>query len=83
MAISIRLDPVLEAQLDQEARRRGVTKTDVVKDALERVLGATNPYQLLNQVCSAADYAACEPTSNLSENTGERVKALLHAKHAD
>jgi predicted transcriptional regulator len=38
MAISVRLDPALEARLDQEARRLGVTRSEFVKDALERVL---------------------------------------------
>jgi|GEM_PF-1649374 hypothetical protein len=41
MAISVRLDPWLETRLEAEARRRGVTKSDVIKDALERVLKPT------------------------------------------
>ncbi|MDP2809548.1 MAG: ribbon-helix-helix protein, CopG family [Rhodocyclaceae bacterium] len=83
MAISVRLDPVLETRLEQEARRRGVSKSDVIKDALDRVLGTTNPYQLLQQVRHAPAYEAREPSTALSENAGERLKALLSAKHPD
>lgn len=83
MAISVRLDPTLEARLEQESRRRGVTKTEIIKDALERVLSGTNPYQLLQQVRHAPDYAVSEPVTAFSENTGAQIKALLHAKSAD
>lgn len=82
MVISVRLDPVLETRVGQEARRRGVTKADVIKDALERALGGANPYQLLKQVCNSPEYAECEPTTNLSEHTGERFKEALGAKHS-
>lgn len=81
MALSVRLDPLLETRLEQEARRLGVTKSEFVKDALERVLGAKNPYQLLQQVRHAPDYEVREPGGTASENTGEKVKALLRAKH--
>lgn len=81
MALSVRLDPLLEARLEQEARRLGVTKSEFVKDALERVLGAKNPYQLLQQVRHAPDYEVREPSGTASENTGDKVKALLRAKH--
>jgi len=82
MAISVRLDATLEARLDLEAKRRGVTKSEVIKDALERILGGSNPYQLLKQICISPDYAVREPTTNLSENAGERLKEMLRAKHA-
>ena len=34
MAISVRLDPVTEAKLTQQAALLGVTKSDFIKDAL-------------------------------------------------
>jgi predicted DNA-binding protein len=43
MAMSVRLDPTLETRMAQESRRLGVTKSEFVKDALERVLGLKNP----------------------------------------
>ena len=82
MALSVRLDPLLESRLEQEARRLGVTKSEFVKDALERILGAKNPYDLLQDVRHRPDYEVREPTGTQSEYTGEKVKALLRAKHS-
>jgi hypothetical protein len=53
MTLSVRLDPELDARVAAESRQRGVTKSEVVKDALERVLGLKNPLRLLDQVRSA------------------------------
>ena len=47
MALSVRLDPVLAARVEEEAKRLCVSKSDVVKDALELRLGLKNPYDLL------------------------------------
>lgn len=82
MALSVRLDPLLESRIEQEARRLGITKSEFVKDALERVLGARNPYELLQQVRNAADYAAEQPTTRYSENVSDQVKAKLRAKRS-
>ena len=76
MALSIQIDPILEAQIVQEAKRLGMSEADFVKDILERALGFKNPYQLLQQVRSGA------PTGDphASEHTGEKFKAKLHAQ---
>ncbi|MBK7470052.1 MAG: ribbon-helix-helix protein, CopG family [Betaproteobacteria bacterium] len=42
MAVSVRLDPVIEAKLTQQANLLGITKSDFIKDAIERVLGMKN-----------------------------------------
>jgi predicted DNA-binding protein len=78
MALSVRLDPALEARVGQEAKRLGITKSEFVKDALERVLGVKNPYHLLQAVRSGT------PMGNpkASENVSERFKAKLRAKHS-
>lgn len=78
MALSVRLEPKLEARVEQEARRLGVSKSEVVKDALERTLGLKNPAVLLDQVRqrgSSMDAA-------LSESVSERMKSKLCAKHS-
>lgn len=82
MTLSVRLDPLLETRVEQEARRLGVSKSEFVKDALERVLGIKNPSAIYRQIIDQPAYQVSEPTTNLSENTGERVKALLRAKHS-
>lgn len=82
MALSVRLDPILESRLDQEAKRLGITKSEFVKDALERVLGLKNPYELLQQVRDAAAYRVCEPATYDSEVVSAKVKDRLRAKHS-
>lgn len=82
MTLSVRLDPILESRVEQEARRLGVTKSEFVKDALERVLGMKSPAAIYRQIIDREAYQVAEPTTNLSEDTGERVKALLRAKHS-
>jgi len=47
MAVSVRMDPLLEKELELAARRKGVTKTQFIVDAVERALGRKNPYDLL------------------------------------
>ena len=79
MALSVRLDPALEAQVEAEAKRLGVSKSVLVKDALELRLGLKNPYDLLHQVRSGAPMG--KPAA--SERTGTGLKARLHAKRAD
>lgn len=76
MALSVRLDPALESRVGQEAKRLGMTKSDFVKDALERVLGIKNPYALLESVRSRKPMG--DPTA--SENVSAKVKAKLRAK---
>jgi hypothetical protein len=76
--LSVRLDPALEARVDEESRRRGVSKSEVVKDALERALGLKNPYSLLKQVRSGARSGRADA----SQNTGLGLKAKLRVKRA-
>jgi RHH-type rel operon transcriptional repressor/antitoxin RelB len=78
MALSVRLEPALEARVDQEARRLGVSKSEFVKDALERVLGLKNPYALLRQVRSNVPMGR----PDASEATGKKLKAKLRAQRA-
>ena len=76
MALSVRLDPILEARVEEEARRLGISKSDLVKDALQARLGLKNPYDLLLQVRSGAAMG----TPAASEATGAGLKAKLRAK---
>ena len=47
MAVSVRMDPLLEKQLEQAAKRQGITKSQFIIDAVERALGRKNPYELM------------------------------------
>jgi predicted DNA-binding protein len=79
MAMSVRLDPALEARVAEESRRLGITKSEFVKDSLERVLGLKNPADLLRKVRSGK--AMGNPRASL--NVSARMKAKLRAKLPD
>ena len=76
MALSVRLDPVLEARVEEESKRLGISKSDLVKDALQLRLGLRNPYDLLLQTRSGRPMG--RPTA--SERTGDGLRAKLRAK---
>ena len=83
MTISVRMDPLLEKELEMAAKRQGVTKSQFVIDAVERALGHKDPLQLLHQV--RQEYApyhvkADEAAVDLSPHK-QRVRDVLRAKH--
>lgn len=47
MAVSVRMDPLLERELEVAAKRKGMTKSQFIIDAVERSLGRKNPYELM------------------------------------
>ena len=49
MAISVRVDPVLEKELERAAKRQGVTKSQFVVDAIQRALGRKDPHALMKK----------------------------------
>jgi len=79
MLISVELDPALQARVDQEARRLGMTQSALVKDTLERALGLRDPAKLLRQVRSNTPMG--DPDA--SENVSEKVRARLSAQRTD
>ena len=79
MTLTVRLDATLETRVDQEARRLRITKSEVVVDALERVLGLKNPAALLKAVRSRKPMGS----PNASTNVSTRMRAKLRAKLAD
>ena len=72
MTLTVRLESALETRVDQEAKRLGITKSEFVKDALERVLGLKNPALLLKTVRSG------KPMGDMNASTG--VSAKMRAK---
>ena len=47
MAVSVRMNPLMEKELELAAKRKGVTKSQFIIDAVERALGRKNPYALM------------------------------------
>lgn len=78
MTLSVRLGPAIEARLEQEARRLGISKSEFVKDALERVLGMKNPAELLRQVRSGTPVEA----TDTSEQVSQKIRKKLREKHS-
>ena len=50
MAVSVRMNPLMEKELELAAKRKGVTKSQFIIDAVERALGRKNPYALMMQL---------------------------------
>lgn len=78
MALSVRLEPAVEARLEEEARRLGISKSEFVKDALERALGLKNPAELLAQVRSGTPMGA----ATTSEQVSKKIRQKLREKHS-
>ncbi|MBB4844071.1 RHH-type rel operon transcriptional repressor/antitoxin RelB [Paucibacter oligotrophus] len=77
MAVSVRMDPLLEKELEQAAKRQGVTKSQFIIDAVERALGRKDAHRLYLAVQEKyADYPV--PTEPLGDSA---LKARLRAKH--
>lgn len=79
MTLSVRLDPLIEAKLTQQAKLLGVTKSDFIKDALERVLGMKDPAALLREVRSGRKLGRRDASANVSK----LMKAKLRAQRPD
>ncbi len=55
MTLSVRMNPLLEKELETAARKKGVTKSQFVIDAVERALGRKNPYELMLKMIAEED----------------------------
>ena len=79
MALSVRLEPAIEARIEEEAHRLGISKSEFVKDAIERVLGLRSPADLLQQVRSNTPLG----TEDASEQVSSKVRKKLREKHTN
>lgn len=64
MAISVRMDSLLEKELELTAKRLGLTKSQFIINAVERALGRKNPYELMLSLKAqeaGADCAVAQP----------------------
>jgi RHH-type rel operon transcriptional repressor/antitoxin RelB len=86
MAVSVRMDPLLESELAQAAKRRGITKSQFIVEAVERALGRNNPGELYLKVMQdMASYSVAVPADgevDALSPTKAAVRDLLRAKHA-
>ena len=75
MSISVRLDPVTEAKLTQQANLLGITKSDFIKNAIERALGIRNPATLLRKVRSSGKLGRRDASANVSRLMKTKLRA--------
>ncbi len=85
MAVSVRMDPMLEKEMEQAAKRRGITKSQFIVEAVERALGRKNPGELYLKVMQEmASYQIGTDTSpDLVERSPHKqaIYEKLRAQH--
>jgi RHH-type rel operon transcriptional repressor/antitoxin RelB len=81
MAVSVRLEPLLEKELELAAKRLGVTKSQFIVSALERALGRQDPYALLLKVQAEVQEAGPDSSHEPLSPTKTAIRAKLQAKH--
>jgi hypothetical protein len=85
MATSVRMDLETERLLDQLARENGVSKSQVIRDAVRVAAGkarsarrAARPYDAIREIIGSVKGGP----SDLSEATGARFRRLLAGRRA-
>lgn len=96
MAVSVRMDPLLEKQLDAAAKRRGITKSQFIIEAVERALGRKDPYALMMKLIAEEEAGAYGPVATTptaegaagtrevpydTEKSKQAITDKLRAKH--
>lgn len=83
MAVSVRMDALLEIELEQAAQRQGITKSQFIIAAVERALGRKNPYDLMLAVKAEEPRARYRSTQKAYDSVGSKaaLRKKLKAKH--
>ena len=80
MSISVRLDTETEGQLNRIARQRGVSKSDVIREAIKLLANGENgqkafrPYDALAHLIGNVEGGP----RDLSEQTGQKFHEILY-----
>ncbi len=83
MPTSVRLDPKTESLLSALARKTGKTKSQVIRQAIERLARSeTSGHEPRTAYDALAHVIGCARGGprDLSERTGEKVRAILAAR---
>jgi RHH-type rel operon transcriptional repressor/antitoxin RelB len=84
MAVSVRMDSLIEKELELAAKRQGITKSQFIIEAVERALGRKDPAALYRKVMQeAAQYKVSErlPDDDLPADKAA-LRQSLRAQHA-
>jgi RHH-type rel operon transcriptional repressor/antitoxin RelB len=90
MAISVRMDSLLEKELELTAKRLGLTKSQFIINAVERALGRKNPYDLMVSLKAqeaGADHAVAQAFKDAeqpyeTDASRDALIAKLKEKHS-
>lgn len=84
MAVSVRMDPLMEKELELAAKRQGITKSQFIIDAVERALGRKDPAALYHKVREeSARYRVAEETpDDALSPIKAALRQSLRAQHA-
>lgn len=90
MAVSVRMDPLLEKEMELAAKRRGITKSQFIVEAVERALGRNNPGELYLKVMQelasdtvvALEVGEVDAQAEARSLTKTAIREKLRAKHA-
>lgn len=84
MAVSVRMEPLLEKELELAARRKGVTKSQFIVDAVERALGRKNPYELMKAMVAEEEARVYGPDAQPQETkAAEAFKGMEQPYETD
>jgi RHH-type rel operon transcriptional repressor/antitoxin RelB len=86
MTLSVRMDPLLEKELELAAQRQGISKSQFIINAVERALGRKNAYDLMLALQAEepkSGYDAAAPGDQPYEAASAKVELTrkLKAKH--
>ena len=80
MVMSVRMDPLLERELELAAQRQGITKSQFVIRAVERALGRKNPYELMVALQAEEPKTVYKAGAKKAGYDAVKSKAALRAK---
>ena len=58
MVTSVRMEPLLEKELELAAKKQGITKSQFIIDAVQRALDRKNPFELMMKIKAEEDARA-------------------------
>ncbi len=73
MAVSVRMNALLEKELELAAKRKSITKSQFILDAVRKSLGEQDPYALLLKI-EAEEQASRQGKSTLEALEDERFR---------
>jgi len=76
MAVSVRMDPLMEKELELAAKRKGITKSQFIIDAVQHALGRQDPGALLLKI-QAEEQASRAYLTTEEAFEGERFQGDL------